>query len=96
MDPTKFDGSRGVTELMNILSISQETLTDALELRSNRNVDIVEKLDPETALKVLEKITSQINLTKQQDRSTLEEFIPQNTIYRCLKLVDHSVRQYPE
>jgi len=96
VDPTKFDGSRGVSEIMAILSISQETLTDALELRSNRNVDIVEKLDPEVALKVMEKINSQINLAKQQSRASLDDFIAQNTIYRCLKLVDHSVRQYPE
>ncbi len=96
VDPTKFDGSRGVTELMSILSISQETLTNALELRRNRNVDIVEKLDPEVALKVMEKINSQINLAKQQPRAGLDDFIAQNTIYKCLKLVDHSVRQYPE
>jgi hypothetical protein len=38
---------------MSILSLSQESLTNALELRSNRNVDIVEKLDPEVALKVM-------------------------------------------
>jgi cell division protein FtsI/penicillin-binding protein 2 len=96
VDPTKFDGSRGVSELMSILSISQGTLTNALELRRNRNVDIVEKLDPEVALKVMEKINSQINLAKQQPRASLDDFITQNTIYKCLKLVDHSVRQYPE
>lgn len=96
LDPTRFDGARGVSELMSILSISQETLTSALELRRNRNVDIVEKLDPEVALKVMEKMTSQLNLAKQQDRATLDDFIVKNTFYKCLKLVDNSVRQYPE
>lgn len=96
VDPTKFNSSQGASELLTILSISQETLTEALDLRQNRNVDIVEKLDPEVALKVIEKITSQINLTKQQDRANLDEFILKNTFYKCLKLVDHSVRQYPE
>lgn len=96
VDPTRFDGSRWVTELMSILSLSQETLTNALEFRRNRNVDIVEKLDPEVALKVMEQITSQINLAKQQSRADLDDFIIKNTIYKCLKLVDNSVRQYPE
>ena|GEM_PF-1086862 len=59
-------------------------------------MDIVEKLDPETALKVIETIRSQNNLTKQQPRSDQEEFIKKNTFHKCLKLVDHSVRQYPE
>lgn len=65
-------------------------------LRKNRNVDIVEKLDPEVALKVMDKITSQNNLTKQQPLKDQEEFLAKNTFHKCLKLVDHSVRQYPE
>jgi trimethylamine:corrinoid methyltransferase-like protein len=96
VDPTKFDGARGVSELMSTLSISSKALTSALELRPNRNVDIVEKLDPEVALQVLDTITSQVNLAKQYSGTAQDEFILKNTFYRCLKLVDHSVRQYPE
>ena len=96
LDPTKFDTARGVDEMIKMLSITAETLDDALELRRNRNVDIVEKLDPEVALKVMDKITSQNNLTKQQPTKNQEEFLAKNTFHKCLKLVDHSVRQYPE
>jgi len=96
VDPTKFDSARSVSELLWLLSLSPNFLEDALTLRPNRNVDIVEKLDPETALKVIETIRSQNNLTKQQPRSDQEEFIKKNTFHKCLKLVDHSVRQYPE
>ncbi len=96
LDPTKFDRSRGVTELMQLLWITPDTLDDALELRKNRNVDIVEKLAPEVALKVMDKITSQNNLTKQQALKDQEDFLVKNTFHKCLKLVDHSVRQYPE
>lgn len=71
-------------------------LDSALELRSNRNVDIVEKLDPEVALKVTDAIVSQSNLTKQQPLADQDEFLQKNTFFRCLKLVDHPVRQYPE
>lgn len=44
----------------------------------------------------MDKITSQNNLTKQQPLKDQEEFLTQNTFHKCLKLVDHSVRQYPE
>jgi|GEM_PF-3130331 len=81
---------------MNILSLSSEKLTDVLELRLNRNVDIIEKLDPEVALQVLDTITGQINLAKQLSGTAQDDFILKNTFYRCVKLTDHSVRQYPE
>lgn len=96
VDPTKFDTSRGVAELITILSLNPNDLNDALELRSNRNVDIVEKLDPEVALHVEDTMVSQINLAKQLSGAEQDDFILKNTFYRCLKLVDHSVRQYPE
>ncbi len=96
VDPTKFDRSRGVNDIIQLLGITPAFLDDALELRKNRNVDIVEKLDPEVALKVMDKITSQNNLTKQQPLKDQEEFLAKNTFHKCLKLVDHSVRQYPE
>jgi len=96
LDPTKFDTTRGVDELVKLLLITPELLDDALKLRSNRNVDIVEKLDPEVALKVIDKITSQNNITKEQQLKDQEEFLKKNTFHKCLKLVDHSVRQYPE
>ncbi len=96
IDPTRFDRTRGVSEILSMLSITPEILDDSLELRRNRNVDIVEKLDPEVALKVMDKITSQNNLTKQQPTKDQEEFLVKNTFHKCLKLVDHSVRQYPE
>lgn len=96
IDPTRFDRTRGVAEILSMLSITPEILDDTLELRRNRNVDIVEKLDPEVALKVMDKITSQNNLTKQQPTKDQEEFLVKNTFHKCLKLVDHSVRQYPE
>ncbi|MCB9806897.1 hypothetical protein H6768_03310 [Candidatus Peribacteria bacterium] len=85
-----------MNELLNLLSLSPDVLNDALELRNNRNVDIVEKLDPEVALQVSDKMTSQINLAKQLSGTEQDDFILRNTFYRCLKLVDHSVRQYPE
>lgn len=96
VDPTKFDRSRGINDIIQLLWITPAFLDDALELRKNRNVDIVEKLDPEVALKVMDKITSQTNLTKQQPLKDQEEFLIKNTFHKCLKLVDHSVRQYPE
>lgn len=96
VDPTKFDRSRGINDIIQLLGITPAFLDDALELRKNRNVDIVEKLDPEVALKVMDKITSQNNLTKQQPLKDQEEFLVKNTFHKCLKLVDHSVRQYPE
>lgn len=96
VDPTKFDRSRGVNEIIQLLGITPDFLDDALVLRKNRNVDIVEKLDPEVALKVMDKITSQNNLTKQQPLKDQEDFLVKNTFHKCLKLVDHSVRQYPE
>lgn len=96
VDPTKFDRSRGVNDIIQLLGITPAFLDDALELRKNRNVDIVEKLDPEIALKVMDKIISQSNLAKQQPLKDQQEFLAKNTFHRCLKLVDHSVRQYPE
>jgi cell division protein FtsI/penicillin-binding protein 2 len=55
----------------------------------------VEKLDPEVSFKVNEKIASQNALTKQKPLKEQEDFVLKNTFYKCLKLVDHPVRQYP-
>lgn len=96
VDPTHFDRSRGIEQIVGALHITPKTLDDALELRKNRNVDIVEKLDPELSLKINEKIASQNALTKQQPVKGQDEFILKNTFYKCLKLNDHPVRQYPE
>jgi cell division protein FtsI/penicillin-binding protein 2 len=95
VDPTKFDHSRGVSEILHTLNITASELDDALVLRKNRNVDIVEKMDPEISLRVSEKIASQNVLTKQQPAKSQDDFARKNTFFKCLKLVDHPVRQYP-
>ncbi len=96
VDPTHFDHSRGVDQIVKVLNITPTALNDALELRKNRNVDIVEKLDPELSLKINEKIASQNALTKQRPVKEQDDFVLKNTFYKCLKLIDHPVRQYPE
>ena len=96
VDPTRFDASRGVTEIINALNITQQALNDALVLRKNRNVDIVEKLDPELALSISEKMDAQDALVKQQPLNTQGDYITKNTFFKCLKLVDHPVREYPD
>lgn len=80
---------------MRTTGISASTLDDALQLRNNRNVDIIEKLDLEVSLKVNEKIASQSVLAKQQPLKEQADFILKNTFFKCLKLIDHPVRQYP-
>ena len=52
-------------------------------------------MDPELSLKVSEKIASQNTLTKQQPTKSQDDFALKNTFFKCLKLVDHPVRQYP-
>lgn len=96
VDPTRFDRTRGVNELLTLLHMSPETLEDALELRRNRNVDIVEKLEPEVSLKILDAIRQQTNLAREKPLKDQADFIAKNTFYKCLKLSDNSVRQYPE
>lgn len=95
VDPIRFDRTRGIDEILRLLNITPKTLDDALQLRKNRNVDIVEKLGPELSLKVNEKIVSQDILVKQQPRKAQDDFILKNTFHKCLKLIDHPVRQYP-
>lgn len=95
VDPTRFDHSRGVEEILRTLGIPASELDDALTPRKNRNVDIVEKLDPEISLKINEKIANQSTLTKQQPLKSQEEFVLKNTFFKCIKLIDHPVRQYP-
>ena len=95
VDPTRFDTSRWVDEILRTTGISASTLDDALQLRNNRNVDIIEKLDLEVSLKVNEKIASQSVLAKQQPLKEQADFILKNTFFKCLKLIDHPVRQYP-
>lgn len=96
VDPTRFDRTRGVDQIIQALRITPTELNDALELRKNRNVDIVEKLEPEISLKINEKISSQSALVKQQPLKEQEDFVMKNTFYKCIKLSDHPVRQYPE
>lgn len=95
VDPTRFDRSRGVEEVLRLTGVSASALDDALELRKNRNVDIIEKIEPELSLKINERIASQIALTRQQPLKDQADFIPKNTFYKCIKLVDNPVRQYP-
>jgi cell division protein FtsI/penicillin-binding protein 2 len=95
VDPTRFDRSRGVEEILRLTAVSPTFLDDILEPRKNRNVDIVEKLEPELSIKINEKLSNQIALTRQQPRKEQLDFIPKNTFYRCIKLVDNPVRQYP-
>lgn len=95
VDPTRFDRTRGIDVILTTLGVTPQDLDDALQLRPNRNVDIIEKLDPELSLKIDEKISAQNALVKQQPLKAQEEFIRQNTFYKCVKLIDHSVREYP-
>jgi len=76
--------------LARILAIDIVDVNDALVLRENRNVDIVEKLD----LDLSEYVTSTIQLEREQVRNEILEI--KNAIYPFLKLEDHPVRIYPE
>jgi cell division protein FtsI/penicillin-binding protein 2 len=96
VNPDRFDRTRGIEALLNVLHIDPAALEDALVPRRNRNVDIVEKLSTEISLQVTNRIISEITLTKQQPLKDQEEYLKKNTIYKCLKLIDHPVRQYPE
>lgn len=74
-------------------------LDEALKLRPNRNVDIIERMDPELSYNISARITNDMALFRQQSLGTLEaqeKFLTENTIYKCLKLTDNPVRQYPE
>lgn len=96
INPDKFDRSRGVEALLNILRIDPSVLEDALVPRKNRNVDIVEKLASDVSMQVVNRINTELVLAKQQPLKDQEEYLKKNTIYKCLKLNDHPVRQYPE
>lgn len=98
VDPTRFDSSRGVAEVLEILRLDPLALDEALKLRKNRNVDIIEKMEPELSYMVSARISSDAALLKQQTLPTLldqEKYLTENTIYKCLKLTDNPVRQYP-
>lgn len=98
IDPMRFDKSRGVAEILNILRIDPEVLNEALTLRKNRNVDIIERMEPELSYLVTARISTDTALFKQQTLVTQteqEKFLTENTIYKCLKLTDNPVRQYP-
>jgi hypothetical protein len=73
-------------------------LDEALKLRQNRNVDIIDRMDPELSQIVSTRISTDTALFKQQTLVThaeQEKFLKDNTIYKCLKLTDNPVRQYP-
>ena len=96
VDPTRFDSSRGVSELISILRIDSSVLESALELRVNRNVDIVDKIDAELALQITTKRSDELVLIKSQPLSERSGYIKKNTISGCLILRDHPIRHYPE
>ncbi len=98
IDPTRFDKSRGVAEILDILRIDPVLLDEALKPRQNRNVDIIERMEPELSYLVSARISTDTALFKQQTLITQaeqEKFLTENTIYKCLKLTDNPVRQYP-
>lgn len=98
VDPTRFETSRGVAEVLEILRLDPLVLDEALKLRKNRNVDIIEKMEPELSYLVSARKSSDEALVKQQTLSTQldqEKYLTENTIYKCLKLTDNPVRQYP-
>lgn len=95
VNPTLFDRTRGVEDLLRILLISPETLDQALEPRINRNVDIAEKLDTEVSLLINTRIAAEATQAKEQPLAQQDEYLQKSTIYKCLKLSDHPVREYP-
>lgn len=61
-------------------------------------MDIVDRMEPELSSLVSARIASDIALFRQQPLLTLadqEKFLTEKTIYKCLKLTDNPVRQYP-
>ncbi len=73
-------------------------MDEALKPRQNRNVDIIERMEPELSSVVSARIAGDIALVKQQTLPTKveqETFLTEKTIYKCLKLTDNPVRQYP-
>lgn len=95
VNPVLFDHSKGVSEIINLLSITPETLEQALVPRLNRNVDIAEKLDTELSLQISHRIISESAQAKLQLLKDQPEYLKKNTIYKCIKLTDHPVREYP-
>jgi hypothetical protein len=98
VDPTRFEASKGVAELLGILRLDPLVLDEALKLRKNRNVDIIEKMEPELSYLVSAKISSDAAFLKKQILPTItdqEKYLIDKTIYKCLKLTDNPVRQYP-
>lgn len=47
-------------------------------------------------MQVVNRINTELVLAKQQPLKDQEDYLKKNTIYKCLKLNDHPVRQYPE
>jgi len=98
IDPTRFDKARGVVEILNILRIDPAVLDEALKPRINRNVDIIEKMEPDLSYMVSARRSTDAALFKHQTLTTKvdqEKYLRENTIYKCLKLTDSPVRQYP-
>ncbi len=61
-------------------------------------MDIIERMEPELSSVVLARMAGDTALFKQQTLLTQvdqEKFLTENTIYKCLKLTDNPVRQYP-
>lgn len=99
LDPTLFDKQNGVETLLNITKITPEQLEDALTLRPNRNVDIIESMGNDLSILIQNRIYDEISGFKLQDLPILqdqEEYLKNSTIYKCLKLEDNPVREYPE
>lgn len=91
IDPTKYGrSSQDAVMLARILGIDMSEISDALILRVNRNVDIVEKL----SLELSEHVKNTIALEQEQVRNGIMEI--GSAIYPFLKLEDHPVRIYPE
>lgn len=73
-------------------------LDEALKPRKNRNVDIIERMEPELSYIVSARISTDAALFRQQTlvtQAAQEKFLTENTIHKCLKLTDNPVRQYP-
>ena len=72
--------------LTRLLGLEPEQINEALRLRVNRNVDIVEKL----SLGLSEYVTETIQLEREQVRSGLLDI--SQAMYPFIKLENHPVR----
>ena len=87
-----------MAEILDILRLDPLALDEALKPRENKNVDIIERMEPELSYLVSARISTDTALFKQQTLVThveQEKFLKDNTILKCLKLTDNPVRQYP-